>query len=368
QQQQPLIKPVATSNSPKEVVIDGVKFIVKGRKLIRQDRLKGQPLPAGAPKKMGLTTSRVQRSKKGNMILVRDPDGYIRQGPSGKSLVLKSKRAIKRYCGLFTRYGKCPKGIRCAFVHDPNHRAICPRFLQDRCKKPANLCNLSHTPTPHIMPHCVHFQRGRCTNASCPFMHVRVRPDAPVCRAFAMEGYCAKGLQCHDKHIHVCPEFAETGKCSNANCRLPHVARRTSQEKGSAGVVRPGSWTSAAYEHAQRKKAMSEKQAKAQLKPHNMQEAFQNNDTPKPSREEEEEQGFVRLFDDSDDDEGWSQYSSRENDPVETEQLRFNDDDSGSDGDPETESEEEDEEEMMDEEEEEEEYEEYEIAEDYEDE
>ncbi|KAI8142618.1 hypothetical protein BJV82DRAFT_481636, partial [Fennellomyces sp. T-0311] len=121
--------------------------------------------------------------------------------------------------------GKCPKGPRCTFLHDPSHRAICPRFLQNRCRKPASECRLSHTPSPNIMPHCVHFQRGRCTNSECIFMHVRVRPDAAVCRAFAMEGYCSKGLECRDKHVHVCPEFAETGKCSNANCRLPHVAR-----------------------------------------------------------------------------------------------------------------------------------------------
>lgn len=45
------------------------------------------------------------RSRKGNMVFVRGPEGYIRQGPNGKSLVLKSKRVTRRYCGHYTRYG-----------------------------------------------------------------------------------------------------------------------------------------------------------------------------------------------------------------------------------------------------------------------
>ena len=40
-------KPVATPGAPKEIEIGGVKFMVKGKKLIRQDRLKNQPLPSG---------------------------------------------------------------------------------------------------------------------------------------------------------------------------------------------------------------------------------------------------------------------------------------------------------------------------------
>lgn len=36
-----------TSGAPKQIEIGGVKFMVKGKKLIRQDRLKNQPLPSG---------------------------------------------------------------------------------------------------------------------------------------------------------------------------------------------------------------------------------------------------------------------------------------------------------------------------------
>lgn len=49
--------------------------------------------------------STTARSRKGNMVFVRGPEGYVRQGPNGKSLVLKSKRVSRRYCGHYTRYG-----------------------------------------------------------------------------------------------------------------------------------------------------------------------------------------------------------------------------------------------------------------------
>lgn len=328
------------------------------------------------------------RSRKGNMVFVRGPEGYIRQGPNGKSLVLKSKRVTRRYCGHYTRYGiydycycffhlifffvgKCPQQTRCPFIHDPKRRAICPRFLQNKCPKPANLCRLSHHPTPNIIPHCVHFQRGRCTNTECIFSHVHVRPDAPVCRAFAMEGYCSKGLECRDKHIHVCPEFAETGKCSNANCRLPHVARRSATDgKGAAGIIRPGTWVSTAYWHEQRKiqadnnnKRNTNRTLSNIPQPDNSNNSNSNTTTPRATREEEEEQGFVRLFDDSEEDEGWSQYLSQDHAQEESSELHFSDNDEEEEEE-ETSSEEDSGSDIDEEEEEEEEVDEYEIAED----
>lgn len=298
----------------------------------RRDKNKNMVIGKAPIVKRKPATTRRHHAK-GNMVFVRGPEGYVRQGRSGKSLVLNShKSAIKkpRYCGFYTRYGKCPNGARCPFVHDTNRRAICPRFLHNRCKKTAAECRLSHTPNPHIMPHCVHFQKGHCTNDPCMYAHVLVSRDAPVCRAFAMEGYCPKGLECDEKHVHVCPEFAETGKCSNANCRLPHVARRTKQDQSqdsnkAAGIVRLGSWVSPQYYHAQ-KMAKAEKRkaveeataAKVWTRPALVQEAKEQ------AREKEEEDGFVRLFDDSDEDDGWSQYE-RSSDAGAEEPLRFRD-------------------------------------------
>ena len=41
------------------------------------------------------------------MVYVKEPDGYVRQGRHGKSLVLQGnqKDKSKMYCGYFTRYG-----------------------------------------------------------------------------------------------------------------------------------------------------------------------------------------------------------------------------------------------------------------------
>jgi hypothetical protein len=179
------------------------------------------------------------------------------------------------------------------------------------------------------MPHCAHFQKGHCNNPSCAYIHVGVSPDAPVCRAFAMEGYCPKGLACHQKHVHLCPEFAETSKCSNINCRLPHVARKTTDTK-TTGIVSLGSWVSPKYFYEQkmakeerRKEAVSSKVwSRPQAAPETVEKTEQQN---KPiDREQEEEQGFVRLFDDSDDDEGWSQFE-KEDTEDNSQSLRFND-------------------------------------------
>ncbi|CEP10846.1 hypothetical protein [Parasitella parasitica] len=367
------VKSIDALTGRKQVAIDGIDFVVKGKKLIRKDLFDSNmtrtnltmanttapkisirksiksPKRRHKNKNFGKAPTTIRHPRqKGNMVFVRGPEGYVRQGRSGKSLVLNTHRcSIKklRNCGFFTRYGKCPNGARCPFVHDTSRRAICPRFLQNRCKKAASECRLSHTPNPHIMPHCVHFQKGHCMNDPCIYAHVLVSKDAPVCRAFAMEGYCPKGLECDEKHIHVCPEFAETGICSNANCRLPHVARRSAnnrQDKQAAGIVRLGSWVSPQYYHAQKlaraekRKAIEEATAaKVWTRPALIQEEKEQ------AREKEEQSGFVRLFDDSDDDDGWSQYE-RGSDVGAEEPLRFKDDDEEDDDDEEEEDDDDD--------------------------
>ena len=50
-------------------------------------------------------------------------------------------------------------------------------------------------------------------------------PGAPVCRDFAILGYCSKGDQCEERHVHECPDYANTGKCNNKRCQLPHIDR-----------------------------------------------------------------------------------------------------------------------------------------------
>lgn len=283
-------------------------------------------IPSRIVKRKKLAT----RSKSGNMVFKREPEGYVRQGRSGKSLVLNTQRKVlkkPRYCGFFTRYGKCPNANRCPFQHDPSRRAICLRFLQSRCKKGA-ACKLSHIPNPNNMPHCVHFQKGLCKNDPCTYIHVRVSQDAPVCKAFAMEGFCPKGLGCQEKHVHVCPEFAETGKCSNANCRLPHVAKRTSEKNANSlkttGIIRLGSWVSPQYFHAQKMAKAEKRKAIEEAAASKVWTRPVEEPTKEEVREKEEQDGFVRLFDDSDEDDGWSQFER--DDSVDIKSLRFNED------------------------------------------
>ncbi|KAL0084401.1 hypothetical protein J3Q64DRAFT_1679338 [Phycomyces blakesleeanus] len=312
------------STVPKRVTMDGVNFIVKGKKLVREDVLKTTSAKPSRPSKI-LKIRKPLRTKKGHMVFFRKPEGYVREG---NSLVLKTKTRQNRYCGIYTRYGKCPRGNHCAFKHDRSRRAICPRFVKQQCSKTEQNCLLSHTPTANNMPHCLYFQRGRCKNESCIFPHVSVSPDAPVCKLFALEGYCPKGLECHSKHVHVCPEFAETAKCSNANCRLPHVAQSTSKDKhakggGSrkaSGVLRPGQWMSNDYFHTQRKKKAE--QRKMEGSNNSSKEAEPEIQSEEQQRPEEDE-GYVPLFDDEDDDDGaWFQ---KLNDNEAPESLRFSD-------------------------------------------
>ncbi|KAI8966905.1 hypothetical protein BDF20DRAFT_903717 [Mycotypha africana] len=328
--------PVVAKNSSTDIKNE---YVISGRKLFRKDLMNRSPIvkpsklyqhnrptesvirsssPAAAA---AAAQKPLRRGLNGgpNKVFIRQPEGYVRQGRSGRSLVLNAhksalRRRKPRYCGFYTRFGRCPNAARCPFVHDPKRKAICPRFLANRCKKPAHLCKLSHYPNPHIMPHCVYLQKGSCTNEGCAFIHVKVNSKAPVCRAFAMEGYCPKGLHCNEKHVHVCPEFAETGRCSNANCRLPHVAKLDRNDSASnvAGVVRLGTWVSADYFYAQKK-------AQRLLGPI----LFWKKKRKAEQREKEEAEGFVRLLDDSDDDDGWSQYERIDSGD---EDLRFNDD------------------------------------------
>ncbi|KAI7861431.1 hypothetical protein BDF14DRAFT_1869661 [Spinellus fusiger] len=307
--------------SSKRVTVEGVHFIVKGKKLVREDVFHTATKPTRLSKIM--KSRKPLRTKKGHMVFFRKPEGYVRQG---NSLVLSTKTRQKRSCGTYTRYGKCPREKHCAFQHDRARRAICPRFVRQQCSKTPEKCFLSHTPTPHIMPHCLYFQRERCTNDECLFPHVSVSPDAPVCKSFALEGYCSKGLSCHSKHVHVCPEFAESSKCSNANCRLPHVAQSDAKDsKGvgahsrkATGIVRPGQWMSNDYLYKQRMKKAEQKRS----------EDTKEDVIPiQPAHIVKEDEGYVPLFDDEGDD-VWFQ---KLNDNEEPEALRFSDHDESGD-------------------------------------
>lgn len=118
--------------------------------------------------------------------------------------------------------GRCAKGSRCLYTHDPTSVALCKDFLQKGLCPAGDFCDLSHDLSPERTPTCLHFLRGRCSNQSCRYTHVGLNPSALVCSDFATFGYCKKGALCSNRHVHECPAYANTGVCRDKKCRLPH--------------------------------------------------------------------------------------------------------------------------------------------------
>lgn len=123
-------------------------------------------------------------------------------------------------------------------MHDPDKIAMCKEYLRNgTCHPTGDVCHLSHEPSPERVPACLHFLRGNCTNVSCRYAHIRVNPSAPVCRAFATIGYCCKGAECTERHVHECPEYTNTGVCRNKKCHLPHIDKADQMKKHAANNV-----------------------------------------------------------------------------------------------------------------------------------
>ncbi|KAI9848632.1 MAG: hypothetical protein M1838_000471 [Thelocarpon superellum] len=238
-----------------EITIQGIRFRVTsgGSRLLKMTNESNASRPT--PKRANVGGVTFIRSKNGNLY---------------RSGVVKAQRrgAIKKInepCPRFTTtasppgwprpdrwdlltvdvcLGSCPKGPLCPYLHDPNKVAICKEFLQTGACPAGESCDLSHDPTPERVPACLHFIKGNCSNAQCRYAHVRVNPGAPVCRRFATLGFCESGAQCTDRHVHECPDYANTGTCHNKKCRLPHIDRagqiRKSQVKAASAAAQDG--------------------------------------------------------------------------------------------------------------------------------
>ncbi|KAI9809048.1 MAG: hypothetical protein M1825_002337 [Sarcosagium campestre] len=210
-----------------EININGHSFKVTagGSRLVKvTDGTK----PAHAtPKKAIVGGITFVRSKNGNLYRL----GMVK-ARKGAAFVKKSTEL----CVTFTSTGLCSKGPHCPFVHDSNKVAICRDYLQKGSCPSGDSCDLSHEATAERVPACLHFLRGKCSNVHCRYAHVRVNPAAPVCRAFARLGYCSKGAGCAERHVHECPDYANTGTCHNKKCRMPHVDRAGQLRKSVAAT------------------------------------------------------------------------------------------------------------------------------------
>nr|XP_039272888.1 zinc finger CCCH domain-containing protein 3-like isoform X2 [Styela clava] len=147
-----------------------------------------------------------------------------------------NKERKKQHCLYFGRFGKCMRGDRCNFIHDPSRVVVCTRFLRGTCRN--DKCSFSHKVQKEKIPVCLFFLRGKCSVVNCPYLHVYLGKEAPVCRRFATTGFCQDADKCKMQHIKCCPEFYESASCSRGkSCQLQHLKihkHRSSNEFVSA--------------------------------------------------------------------------------------------------------------------------------------
>ena len=127
---------------------------------------------------------------------------------------------------MLKNIGTCSRGKTCKFTHDPNHVAICQRYLlTGKCDKMG--CPLSHSPNEFNSPSCSYYLMGKCANGeNCKFTHSdNINLSSPTCQSFAYDGYCENGKKCSKRHAFDCPEFEQTGRCTRKSCKLKHITR-----------------------------------------------------------------------------------------------------------------------------------------------
>ncbi|XP_078493121.1 uncharacterized protein LOC100179660 [Ciona intestinalis] len=130
-------------------------------------------------------------------------------------------KVLRKFCIYYNRFGRCNRGTKCPYTHDPDRVALCTKFLRGTCR--IENCPFSHKLSKEKMPVCSFYLRGKCATKDCPYLHVFVGHTAALCKSFATDGYCAKADTCKEKHIRACYEFYETGICKNQEkCKLPH--------------------------------------------------------------------------------------------------------------------------------------------------
>ncbi|XP_058899228.1 zinc finger CCCH domain-containing protein 3 isoform X2 [Kogia breviceps] len=138
----------------------------------------------------------------------------------------RRRRRKDEYCMYYNRFGRCNRGERCPYIHDPEKVAVCTRFVRGTCKKTDGTCPFSHHVSKEKMPVCSYFLKGICSNSNCPYSHVYVSRKAEVCTDF-LKGYCPLGAKCKKKHTLLCPDFSRRGVCPRgAQCQLLHRNQR----------------------------------------------------------------------------------------------------------------------------------------------
>lgn len=148
----------------------------------------------------------------------------------------KKEEKKKQPCVFFTRFGRCKSGDKCPYMHDKTKVAICRKFLRGKCTDEA--CPLQHVIDKDKMPICFFFNSspdgsGCKLGDQCPYLHVRVSPDADVCPDFVQfGGYCPRGTQCPMKHTDECQAYAQFGECPLGDkCKMRHRDKKKHKKK-----------------------------------------------------------------------------------------------------------------------------------------
>ncbi|EWZ50965.1 hypothetical protein FOQG_08623 [Fusarium oxysporum f. sp. raphani 54005] len=205
----------SSSRTPKFATVAGVKFYrtktgnLVANRFVNDQRRTGAVKKINQPCKIFSTTGNFSSPGWSATHLL-----YLDR-PSGHGAKLTSTLHI----------GSCTKGPRCRYIHDPNKVALCKDILKDGQCVNGESCDLSHDMTPERTPNCLHYAKGHCAKADCPYTHSKASPAAPVCRNFGFNGYCEMGAECTDRHVFECPDFSNTGRCKVKGCKLPHRER-----------------------------------------------------------------------------------------------------------------------------------------------
>ncbi|KAG0251865.1 hypothetical protein BG011_007346 [Mortierella polycephala] len=195
-----------------------------------------QIAPGATPKQISMNGVVFVRTNNGNLIratLVKQKLAAQAAQRARPQRLATMRKPV--YCRFFTRFGKCPN-VRCTFIHSRDHRTICKKFLRGICSATANTCILSHKTCANNTPPCVYFQRVACNKEGCLYPHIRINPQAPICRPFATGGWCEAGIECKDRHVWICPDFGTPEGCKK-RCGLAHVANGGIKPKRNAGEM-----------------------------------------------------------------------------------------------------------------------------------
>lgn len=88
------------------------------------------------------------------------------------------------------------------------------------------------------MPACVNFQGEGCYREHCPYRHVKVSTQAPLCQAFSHVGYCADGNACVLRHEYdVASTLGGEGKQGGGRKRQRLVLTSTHPLEREVGSV-----------------------------------------------------------------------------------------------------------------------------------